>query len=106
MIAQRIPGHHARALAQHQLTLLPADSRLVEGGGLVDALKIKCLNRLRLSVLQNREVFRGKPLHRRTRVLVAHHHIRQHQVALHLQYVTGVVRMWQRAAAAHAVVAA
>ena len=62
---------HRRLLPQHR--------------GLIDVLVVEALDLLWLPILQNRKVAGLQPLHHLACLLVPYHHIRQHNVGLHLQ---------------------
>ncbi len=88
VIAQR-PGLLQRARSQgcsRRPTGAPGHSfSRGQAQSAVYVLRVKARHTLRFAVLQNREIVARQPAHRRARLAVAHHHIRQHQIALHAQ---------------------
>ena len=64
----------------------PADSSLVERLCFVHTIKVEGIDWLLLAVLINAEITLLEPLHNLAGLGVARHHVRQHQVAIHLQH--------------------
>src|SRR5579862_2175115 len=63
----------------------PAHRRLAQRRSPVDVLIIECFNMLFLAAFVDAEVARLQPSHQFAGLGVAHHDIRQHQIAVHLE---------------------
>ena len=75
---------HTRLATTHRALLR-------QSSGLIHILVIETRNALRLTILKDLKVVRRKPLHHSARLLIPHHHVRQHDIGVHGQPVVTVL---------------
>ena len=90
MIAQLLPGWRAGSAPKIAVGRVGVDGGLIERRGLVDVLKVEADDLLRLAILLNLEILFGETLHHLAGLLVAHHDVGEHQIAVDLEGVGGL----------------